>query len=102
MDERLFVSGLAYSDGEPVVVRVRQRGRRIDIDDDGAAVTRARAVGTTTRWLDVAQRVAADDDLNVNRRGVISVPAVKGRDIDDAGPISPRGRPGRAGTLARA
>jgi hypothetical protein len=73
---------VTYSDGEPVVVRVRRRGRRIDIDDDGAAVARARAIGTTTRWLEVAQRVVAEDNLNVNRRGVIFVPAVEGRDID--------------------
>jgi hypothetical protein len=82
VSERLFESGLVYADGEPVVVRVRQRGRRIDIDDDGAAVARARAIGTTSRWLDVARRVAAEDNLNVNRRGVIFVPAVEGRDVD--------------------
>lgn len=82
MSERLFESGLVYADGEAVVVRVRQRGRRIDIDDDGAAVARARAIGTTSRWLDVARRVAAEDNLNVNRRGVIFVPAVEGRDVD--------------------
>ena len=82
MSERLFDSGLVYADGEPVVVRVRQRGRRIDIDDDGAAVARARAIGTTDRWLDVARQVASTDDLNVNRRGVIFVPAVEGRDVD--------------------
>jgi hypothetical protein len=82
VSERLFESGLVYADGEPVVVRVRQRGRRIDIDDDGAAVARARAIGTTSGWLDVAQRVAAEDNLNVNRRGVIFVPAVEGRDVD--------------------
>jgi hypothetical protein len=78
MSEHQFV----YSDGEPVVVRVRQRGRRIDIDDNGAAVARARAIGTTANWLDVAQRVVAEDNLNVNRRGVVFVPAVEGRDID--------------------
>jgi hypothetical protein len=82
MSERVFDSGLVYSDGEPVVVRMRQRGRRIDIDDDGAAVARARAIGTTAHWLDVAQRVVAEDNLNVNRRGVVFVPAVEGRDID--------------------
>jgi hypothetical protein len=82
VSERLFDSGLVYADGEPVVVRVRQRGRRIDIDDDGAAVARARAIGTTDRWLDVARQVASTDDLNVNRRGVIFVPAVEGRDVD--------------------
>jgi hypothetical protein len=74
--------GLAYSDGSPVVVRVRKRDRRYDIDDDGAGVARAREAGTTRRWLAVAQRVVAEDALNVNRRGVVFVPAVEGRDID--------------------
>ena len=83
MSEHLVESGLVYSDGEPVVVHVRQRGRRIDIDDDGAALARARAVGTTVHWFDVARRVVAEDDLNVNRRGVIFVPAVEGRNVDE-------------------
>jgi hypothetical protein len=83
MSVNLVDSGLVYTDGDPVVVRVRQRGRRIDIDDDGAALARARAVGATVRWLDVARRVVAADDLNVNRRGVIFVPVVEGRDIDE-------------------
>jgi hypothetical protein len=82
MSERVFDAGLVYSDGEPVIVRIRQRDRRIDIDDDGAAVARARAAGTTARWLDVARRVVAEDSLNVNRRGVVFVPAFEGRDID--------------------
>jgi len=82
VSERLFESGLTYADGEPVVVRIRQRGRRIDIDDDGAAVARARAIGTTSSWLAVAERVVLEDNLNVNRRGVIFVPAVEGRDVD--------------------
>ena len=82
MSVELIRSPLVYSDGEPVVVRVRRRGRRIDIDDDGAAVAKARSVGTTARWLEVAQRVVAEDYLNVNRRGVVFVPAVAGRDIE--------------------
>jgi hypothetical protein len=83
MAEKVSDAGrLEYSDGDPVVVRVRRRGRRIDIDDNGAAVARARAIGTTANWLDIAQRVVAEDNLNVNRRGVIFVPAVEGRDID--------------------
>src|SRR3954454_2685926 len=76
------VTGLSYSDGDAVVVRVRKRGRRYDIDDGGAAVARARAAGTTPRWLEVAERVVAEDALNVNRRGVVFVGAVEGRDID--------------------
>jgi hypothetical protein len=64
-------------------VRVRRRGRRIDIDDDGAAVARARRAGTTAHWLDVARRVAGADHLNVNRRGVIFVPVVEGRNVEE-------------------
>jgi hypothetical protein len=52
---------LTYSDGDAVVIRVRKRAHRYDIDDDGAAVAKARAAGTTRRWLEVAlkRRVAA-------------------------------------------
>lgn len=82
MSVELIQSTLAYSDGEPVVVRVRRRGRRIDIDDDGAAVAKARSAGATAGWLDVARRVVAEEFLNVNRRGVVFVPAVAGRDIE--------------------
>jgi hypothetical protein len=73
---------LTYSDGDAVVIRVRKRAHRYDIDDDGAAVAKARAAGTTRRWLEVAERVVAEDALNVNRRGVVFVPAVEGRDIE--------------------
>ena len=61
---------------------MRKRGRRYDIDDDGAAVAKARAAGTTRRWLELAGRVVAEEALNVNRRGVVFVPAVEGRDIE--------------------
>jgi len=82
MSDELLETGLVYTDGAPVVIRVRRRGRRIDIDDDGAAVSRARAAGTTRRWLEVAERVVTEYDLNVNRRGVVFVPVVVGRDVD--------------------
>jgi hypothetical protein len=61
--------------GEPVEVRVRKRGDRYTIDDDGAAVAKA---GTPPGWLDVARQVVGAYWLNVNRRGVIFVPAVEG------------------------
>jgi hypothetical protein len=66
---------LAYRDGEPVQVLVRRRGRRID-----RAVELA---GRPTRWLEVAQAVAERDGLNVNRGGVVFVPVVVGREIEE-------------------
>lgn len=71
-------TGLVYDTGEPVHVRVRRRGRRYDLSDDGAAVTRA---GRPPGWREPVERLAAPEGLNVNRRGVLFVPAVEGRDI---------------------
>jgi hypothetical protein len=82
MNEQVVDSGLRYSDGEPVSIRVRQRERRYVIDDDANAVAKGRAAGTTADWLGVAQRVVGRRWLNVNRRGVVFVPAVEGCDID--------------------
>lgn len=72
--------GLIYRLAEPVVVRVRRREHRYDLDDDGAAVALA---GKRPGWLDVASAVVAREGFNVNRRGVVFVPAVEGRDIGD-------------------
>jgi hypothetical protein len=69
---------LRYTPGEPVRVRIRHRDHRYDIDDDGAAV---RLAGKPPGWLDRAEQLVALEGLNVNRRGVVSVPAVEGRDI---------------------
>jgi hypothetical protein len=76
--EVVLDAGGTYASGEPVRVRVRRRGRRYAIDDDGAAV---RCAGAPAGWLEVARRVVEEDSLNVNRRGVVFVPAVEGRDI---------------------
>ena len=78
-DEVIVPFDLAYVGGERVQVLVRRRARRIDIDDRGAAVELA---GRPGGWLAVAQAVVEHHDLNVNRRGVVFVPAVTGRDID--------------------
>ena len=72
-------TGLTYGDGEPVRIRVRKRGHRYDIDDDGAAWSKAGATGRTA--LEAAERVVAEEGFNVNRRGVVFVPALEGRDI---------------------
>jgi ribosomal protein S12 methylthiotransferase accessory factor YcaO len=72
-------TGLSYGDGEPVRIRVRKRRHRYDISDDGAAWSKAGASGRAA--LEAAERVVAEEGFNVNRRGVVFVPAVEGRDI---------------------
>ena len=70
-------SGLAYREGDPVRVHVRKRGHRYDLTDDGAAVKKARV----RDWLPLAQDVVDAYWLNINRRGVVSVGAVEGREL---------------------
>ena len=79
--EVVLDSGLFYADGDPVRVRVRKRERRYELDDEGAAV---RKVGVSVRhgaWYEAADRVVDEEHVNVNRRGVVFVPAVEGRDL---------------------
>jgi hypothetical protein len=78
VDETTIDTGLTYRAGDPVLIRVRRRGRRYDISDDGAAVSLA---GKSGGWLDRVERLVATEGFNVNRRGVLFVPAVDGRDI---------------------
>jgi hypothetical protein len=78
--ERFVATELRYADGTPVTVHIRKRHRRYDIDDEGAGVRKARALGAG-EWERVAAEVVDAHDLNVNRRGVVFVPAVEGRDI---------------------
>jgi hypothetical protein len=68
---------LTYDGAEPVRIRVRKRGRRIDIDDDGTAVRKADVGG----WRETAERTVEEEGFNVNRAGVVFVPVVEGRDI---------------------
>jgi hypothetical protein len=63
----------------PIVVH--KRGRRYDLDDRGEAVARARALGAPREWLPIAEDVVDASGFNVNRRGVVFVPVVEGRDI---------------------
>jgi hypothetical protein len=74
-------TGHAYADGDPVRILVRKRGRRCDLDDRGEAVAKARALGAPTGWLENADRLVAEEGFNVNRRGVMFVSAVEGRDL---------------------
>lgn len=71
-------TGLDYRSGSPVRIRIRHRDRRSDLDDRCAAVATA---GRPREWLATAERVVVAAGFNVNRRGVVFVPAVEGRDI---------------------
>jgi hypothetical protein len=70
----------AYADG-PVRIRVRKRGRRYGLDDRGEAVAKALAVGAPGGWLELAELAVAVEGFNVNRRGVVFVDVVVGRDL---------------------
>jgi hypothetical protein len=78
--EATLATGLDYLAGEPVEVFVRKRGHRWDFGDGGRAVQLA---GKPRGWLGAAQRVVAKEGMNVNRAGVVFVPAVErpGRDL---------------------
>jgi hypothetical protein len=64
----------------PVLVRVRCRGGRCEIDDRGWAVA---AAGRPPGWRDAAERAVAELGWNVNRSGTVFVAAAADRDIDD-------------------
>jgi hypothetical protein len=66
-------TGRTYGSSEPVMIRVTRRGTKLTIDDDGAAV---RLAGRPPAWLECADRVVRSAGVNVNRRGVVFVPAV--------------------------
>jgi hypothetical protein len=76
--EAALTTGGSYTEGEPVRIFVRKRGRRYDLDDRGAA---ARLAGRPRGWLEVAERAVAEEGFNVNRAGVVFVPVVEGRDL---------------------
>jgi hypothetical protein len=73
----MFETGQLFIPGEPVRILVRKRGRNYDLDDRG----RATEAGKPTAWLPVAQRLVAEEGFNVNRAGVVFVPAFEGRDL---------------------
>jgi hypothetical protein len=74
--ETVLDSGVAYGEGDPVLVWVRKRAHRYSLDDDGVAVARA---GRPPGWHELARRIAEEEYwLNVNRRGVVCVSAVEG------------------------
>jgi len=69
-----LATGLDYRPAEPVEVSVRKRGHRWDFGDGGRAV---RLAGKPSGWLAAAERVVAEEGMNVNRAGVVFVPAVE-------------------------
>ena len=78
-DESLLDVGLEYATGEPVQVVVRKRGNRWDLEDGGRAVQLA---ARPDGWLATAERVVREEGMNVNRAGVVFVPAVERPDRD--------------------
>jgi hypothetical protein len=78
-EERWVEPGVTYGDGVPVRIRIRRRERRIRVDDAGETLRRAAKPGG---WHAVAEEVVERWWVNVNRAGVVFVPAVVGRDIE--------------------
>lgn len=76
--EAVIDTGRSYLEGEPVLIRLRKRGRRYDLDDQGAAT---RIGGRPDGWLELADRLVAEEGFNVNRSGLLFVPVVEGRDL---------------------
>ncbi len=74
-EEVIRDTGLAYTEGEPVLVAIRRRGRRYDLRDDGRALELA---GRRTGWREAAADAVGGFGLNLTRTGVVSVPAVEG------------------------
>jgi hypothetical protein len=72
-------TGLDYGSDGPVVLRVRKRDGRYELDDAGAAV---RITGQPEGWQDVAAGLVTAHGLSIDPDGVVSVPAVEDRDVD--------------------
>jgi hypothetical protein len=68
--ETIVETGREWIPDEPVQIRVRTRGHWTEVDDLGEAVRRA---GKPPGWLDAAERVVAEQGMNVNRAGVVFV-----------------------------
>jgi hypothetical protein len=69
-------SGLEYTPGSPVRIRVRVRGARVDVDDMGGAIA---ACGTPPGWHEAAERAVAEFGWNVRRNGVVCMQAPRAR-----------------------
>ena len=69
-DDVVVETDLRYGPDHPVAVVVRKRGWRFDISDGGRAVELA---SRPRNWREVAEQVADEYAINVNRRGVVFV-----------------------------
>lgn len=79
MADEEIATGQRYGSDEPVVVRVRRRDDKLTVDDDGAAV---RLAGRPPGWHERADRLVRVTGANLNRRGVVFVPAVGDAQLD--------------------
>jgi hypothetical protein len=79
--EGLVETTHAYADGDSVRIRVRKRRGLYGLDDCGEAVAKTRAAGAPDGELELAERAVAAEGFNVNRRGVVFVDVVEGRDF---------------------
>ena len=77
VEEAVVATGRMYREDDPVVIRRRRRGPRVELDDGGTAVDLA---GRPAGWLETAERVVAQEGFNVNRAGVAFVQFAAGRD----------------------
>jgi hypothetical protein len=78
--ERVVATELQYAHGDAVSVRVRKRGRRYEVDDEGAGVAKARWFGVD-EWEAVTAEVVDAHDLTMNRRGAIIATAAEETDL---------------------
>jgi hypothetical protein len=72
-------TGFDYGPDGPVVLRVRKRDGRYEMDDAGAAV---RLTGHPDGWQDVAAGLVTAHGLSINPDGVVFVLAIEHRDVD--------------------
>ncbi len=71
--ESVLDTGLEYRAGDPVLVWVLRRERRVSVSDRGMALQKA---GTRPGWTRACARVHAELDVNITRGGVVWLPVV--------------------------
>lgn len=76
----IYVRALEWVPGEQIAIRVRRRGAWTEMDDEGEAVRRA---GKPEGWFELAERIVAEEGMNVNRAGRVFVVFGPGRDEKD-------------------
>src|ERR1700749_3304052 len=71
--ESVIDADVQYAPGDPVLVWVLHRERRVSASDHGAALQKA---GTPPGWQRACARVLAESDVNITRGGVVWLPVV--------------------------